>query len=768
MTFSLLNFGMLAGLMAVTIPIVVHLLNRRRYDVVEWGAMQFLQLGERTRQRIKLSDLLLLLLRIAMISLLVLVFTRPFVKGNTFIRSLYPEPIDLVIVIDGSYSMGWTGEAITPHARAIQYTHNLLDNLTAVDRVAIIDARSRPDLLTPAPLTDTATARLELEKLQRPDGTANLIAGVTEACKLLTQSFSTRREIVVLTDRQAISWENPDSAAWNEFLKLRQAAAVPIGLAGIDVGSPTMNQFENFQVGKLKLNRDMTVTDTVVSVSTLVGYSGSKSEADVELVWSVDGQQLSRETDSLQLKPGEEVVAELTTRFSDAGSHVITASVPDDSLPGDNVAQIVVDVLEQIPVVVAVPGSEEPQQIQGQEPESDFYLTKVFGNPDVERAWANSRRIPQGKVDAALLRETRVLFWIGPGDENTDWDMLTDFLLNGGSVVLVPDHDATESDYEVLRDSWRFEDQRVVPVRFAEKVVRREDGETRSHFDLLSFSSAWLEPFRDAEKTDLQDVLISEYWLLETPEKFDDDSTADTDDVLNPAATGAKFDSGRPWLIERNVGRGKLVVSSMAIDGQSSDLVRQRGFVPLMHEMIFGLTQTSSQRNIELDEPLIVQQLPCQPLNLTVLGPDERRLKAQRAGSGDRLTWRLGNLKLSGLYQVQVDCDGAAETSASELPFYAFADRDESETALLTAEAQQEFREAFGMNWRVNSGEVLEDLATASGGIEIWPFLLFLVTAMLIGELFITRRMVQGGHHQIEFDQQPEAEPAPEPAFAVE
>ncbi len=767
MTISLLNFGMLAGLMAVTIPIVVHLLNRRRYDVVEWGAMQFLQLGERTRQRIKLSDLLLLLLRIAMIGLLVLVFTRPFVKGNTFIRSLYPEPIDLVIVIDGSYSMGWTGEAITPHARAIQYTHNLLDNLTTVDRVAIIDARSRPDLLTPAPLTDTATARLELEKLQRPDGSANLIAGVTEACKLLTQSFSTRREIVVLTDRQAISWENPDSAAWNEFLKLRQAAAVPIGLAGIDVGSPSMNQFENFHVGKLKLNRDVTVTDTVVTVSTLVGYSGSKSEAEVELLWSVDGQQLSRETDTLQLKPGEEVVAELTTRFSDPGSHVITASVIDDSLPGDNVAQIVVDVLEQIPVVVAVPSSEEPQMIQGQEPESDFYLTRVFGNPDVERVWVKSRRIPQDKIDATLLRETRVLFWIGPGDDNTDWDMLTDFLLNGGSVVVLPDHESTANQYEVQRNSWRYEDQPVLPVRFAEKVVRRGEGETRAKFDLLSFSSAWLEPFRDAEKTDLQDVLISEYWLLETPDKAED-TPEKTKDELSPAATGAKFDSGRPWLIERNVGRGKVVVSSIAIDGQSSDLVRQRGFVPLMHEMIFGLTQTSSQRNLELDEPLIVQQLPCQPLNLTVLGPDDRKLKAQRAGSGDRLTWRLGNLKLSGIYQVQVDCDGAGETTASEMPFYAFADREESETALLTTEAQQEFREAFGMNWRVNSGEVLEDLATASGGIEVWPFLLFFVTAMLVGELFITRRMVQGGHHQVEFDQDPEPEAEPEPVVAVE
>ena len=160
MSISLLNFGMLAGLLGVTIPVLVHLLNRRRFDVVPWGAMQFLQLGERTRQRIKLSDLLLLLLRMSLVALLVFAFTRPFVKGSTWIRSLHPEPVDLVLIIDGSYSMGWTGEPQTPHARAIQVCHEILDDLTSVDRVAIIDARSRPFLMTPAPLTDTANARM--------------------------------------------------------------------------------------------------------------------------------------------------------------------------------------------------------------------------------------------------------------------------------------------------------------------------------------------------------------------------------------------------------------------------------------------------------------------------------------------------------------------------------------------------------------------------------------------------------------------------------
>ena len=46
MTFGFLNALMLVGLAGVAIPVVIHLLNRRRFDTVDWGVMQFLQISE--------------------------------------------------------------------------------------------------------------------------------------------------------------------------------------------------------------------------------------------------------------------------------------------------------------------------------------------------------------------------------------------------------------------------------------------------------------------------------------------------------------------------------------------------------------------------------------------------------------------------------------------------------------------------------------------------------------------------------------------------
>ena len=62
MNFGFLNVAMLAGLAAMALPVLAHLISRRKFDIVQWGAMQFLQLGRKTRRRIRLEEWLLMLI----------------------------------------------------------------------------------------------------------------------------------------------------------------------------------------------------------------------------------------------------------------------------------------------------------------------------------------------------------------------------------------------------------------------------------------------------------------------------------------------------------------------------------------------------------------------------------------------------------------------------------------------------------------------------------------------------------------------------------
>ena len=74
--------AMLLGLAVLAIPVIVHLLSKRRYDVVDWGAMQFLELGKRMRRRVRLQDLLLMAVRMGVLGLLACGTARPWARGG--------------------------------------------------------------------------------------------------------------------------------------------------------------------------------------------------------------------------------------------------------------------------------------------------------------------------------------------------------------------------------------------------------------------------------------------------------------------------------------------------------------------------------------------------------------------------------------------------------------------------------------------------------------------------------------------------------------
>src|SRR5439155_26331006 len=151
MSFDLLNPWMLAGLAGVAVPVIAQLLSKKKYDIVSWGAMQFLELGQETRRRVWLEDLWLLLLRMALIAWIAIALARPWVSAK-WLGDIGPQPNrDLVLIVDGSYSMAWESTSVTPQQAAVRWAEKFLSDVRAGDTVAVIEAREqvRP-LIEPA------------------------------------------------------------------------------------------------------------------------------------------------------------------------------------------------------------------------------------------------------------------------------------------------------------------------------------------------------------------------------------------------------------------------------------------------------------------------------------------------------------------------------------------------------------------------------------------------------------------------------------------
>src|SRR5262245_27529758 len=97
------------GLLSLgSVPVVIHLLNLRRYQVVRWPAMAFLlQAQVKTRQRLRMENLLLLLARTLAVLHFALATCRPYLPAAESIPGIGPEHRRLYILIDNSASMGY-------------------------------------------------------------------------------------------------------------------------------------------------------------------------------------------------------------------------------------------------------------------------------------------------------------------------------------------------------------------------------------------------------------------------------------------------------------------------------------------------------------------------------------------------------------------------------------------------------------------------------------------------------------------------------------
>ncbi len=151
-----LNPWLLLGLAGIGLPILAHLLSRRRYDVVDWAAMQFLNPSRKTRRRLKLEELLLLLVRIGLICLIVLSVTRPWIPGGWLSGYYSAGSRTVVVVIDGSNSMSRADGPNSIHQNALRRASQFLQTLGADDSVALIDARDQPRAVIESPLSDLA------------------------------------------------------------------------------------------------------------------------------------------------------------------------------------------------------------------------------------------------------------------------------------------------------------------------------------------------------------------------------------------------------------------------------------------------------------------------------------------------------------------------------------------------------------------------------------------------------------------------------------
>lgn len=522
----------LTGLAALAIPVLLHLVNRERKEVVEFPSLMFLQrIPYRSVRRQKLRHILLLALRCLAIAIVVAAFARPFLTGRAVAAAPVGGAREVVVLLDRSYSMGYGDR----WDRARAAVRRVADGLTPADRATIIVFAHEAQVVT-EPTADRARidAAMRLVSLSAEDTRYGPPLELAE--RILRGSDLPRRQVVLVSDFQKLGWARP-----------------------AELSFPSGTAFDVADVGG-----EETADVAVSRVTTSVASEGGEGRP-----WATVGARLTNtgsaaRTVGATLELNGRVVESRRVAVPASGAAQVSfaaAAVPRgdsrgivrvdaDALPQNDAFRFVLSPSQALSVLLLQPASPRANHA--------LYLSRALA-----LGQRPTFRVDVKSVAAATARDLdgRSLVVLGdvelPG--GTLGARLRDFVRAGGGLLVAPGTAAGTVDAE-----WRG----LLPAAIGAAVDRT--GEAGGTLGWVDYSHPVFEMFDAPRSGDFSSARFYRYRRL----------TARGD-----SGVIARFDDGTPALVERQVGEGRIVVWGSTLDSYWTDLPLQALWVPLAHEL---------------------------------------------------------------------------------------------------------------------------------------------------------------------------------------
>ncbi|EDY20092.1 conserved hypothetical membrane protein [Chthoniobacter flavus Ellin428] len=204
---AFLNPLLLFGIIGIASPIIIHLLAKKKIKRVVWAAMRFLKnVVEKNQQRLSLEDIILLLLRCALLVLLALALARPsFKKGG--LAGFGDSSETAIIAIDNSASMSQNDGATSKFEQAQKAAEDVLDSLPSGASVAVWLVSDVVKNVIPEPTHDLALARKSIREAQRSDRGTEMPSALRRMVEVLQRQPVSAKQLFLITDGQANGWK---------------------------------------------------------------------------------------------------------------------------------------------------------------------------------------------------------------------------------------------------------------------------------------------------------------------------------------------------------------------------------------------------------------------------------------------------------------------------------------------------------------------------------------------------------------------------------
>ncbi|HWV56501.1 MAG TPA: VWA domain-containing protein [Longimicrobiales bacterium] len=516
----------LAGVAAVVVPVLLHLTNRQKTEIIEFPSLMFLQrIPYKATNRRRLRDILLLALRMLALILLAAAFARPFLD-----RPLPPEVAanfgarEVVILLDRSYSMGYDNAFERARTEALA----VVNDLDPDDRATLVLFDNRAEAVVRS-TTERGRLRAILDTVSVSAAGTAYTPALRLAQSVLDPSELRRREVVLISDYQRTGWDG------QEPVRLPPGAV----LRTIDVSEPAP---ANLSVTDVSFRREVFAGAERVTATARIAAKGDEPFTAVPVVLEINGQQVAEERIDVDASGSTSVTF---PPFTVSGRVRGTVRAGNDALPADNIFHFVVSADQSISVLV-LEGSDSGAA-------SSLYLTRALAIGERPSFHIDTKPVGQFQRSDLNGRAVVVLNDVGvPGGELGN--ALREFVRGGGGLLTILGGRVREASD-------------LIPGTFGNAVDRGSGAVLAS----VDYSHPVFELFAAPRSGDLAAARFFRYRPF----------------TLAEGATAvARFDDGAVALAESRLGEGRIAVWTTTLDNVWNDLVLQPVFLPLAHRMI--------------------------------------------------------------------------------------------------------------------------------------------------------------------------------------
>jgi hypothetical protein len=604
----------LLGLAAASLPILIHLLNRRRLQRIRFPAVRFILLAQKRISRsFRLRHWLLLALRTLAVVFLALLLANPVFQTGTGLFA-GGGPVAAVIILDNSLSMRWSGDGIG-FKQAKEAARLLIAALNDGDRAALLptNATGKPAFRLKA---ERDVLLKELESIEIADGTADFGSALATAYELLSEPAG-QKEIRIITDMGLTGWDRFSMAA----LK-RVDPSIP--LKAIRVGRK--DQPLNAVIKEIGVGQGIGV-NLPFSIEATISNFSDREVTDLLVQLSIGGQ--NKEQKLVTVAPKGESSVTFRVRVDRPGPEAGQVILKKDGLAGNEVTHFTIDPQDKLRVLIA-DGDPQTSLVQSE----SFFLSRAL-NPAGERdssLFLPTVIVPEALAEASLDGYQVVILCNVAGLPESFAARLQNFVRQGGGLLIF-------GGDRLQPDSYNRSLSQSVP---AELRGKKTGPETKSDkIDKLDLAHPALQSLADPILLEsLKSVRVWGYLRADPRGKSALISLA----------------NGDPLVLEQSFGAGKVMLVATTADRDWTDLPLKTAFLPLLQS--FAQYLAGGKRG-HFDAGIAVadrKELLLPPgsvgKNLRITKPDKQAVEVPIVAEKNRARAVVDDHDIAGIYRV--------------------------------------------------------------------------------------------------------------------